>query len=113
MLHIIGTMKEAHLLQNNLHKDVFAKLCEHISTLEQYYGADRNYWEEGGYVLLAETNEDLQQAKEYIDFTQHPYEWADLISKESGYISVLYLANNEYTITLFLPQNIAPDCFFE
>ena len=57
--------------------------------------------------LIAENREDISEARSFIDYTQHPCEWVKRL--DCGWLSALYVINNSFTITLFLPADFAPD----
>ena len=62
----------------------------------------------GAAVLSAETKADLETiAMHLFDYRNAVCEWATSID-DSGYISVLYLLNNDYSIMLYMPKAIAP-----
>ena len=63
--------------------------------------------ESGGYSLIAETLEDVNQIRAIIDFEQHLPEWVDRL--DGDYLSALYLLNDDYSIVVFMPTAIAPE----
>lgn len=108
MLYIVGTMSETNDLRSKLPNEVFDKLVWVIGVLDHDYGKDRNYLKLGGYYLIAETAADVLAMKSFVDFENHPCEWANL-SKNGDYISALYAMNNDFAITLLLPAVITPE----
>ena len=78
-----------------------------LMILDEEYGYDRNWELVGGYSILAETAEDVAGIKQYVDYDRHPPEWVTSI----GYtkiISVLFILNNDFSIMVYMPQEIAP-----
>ena len=81
--------------------------------LDAEYGEGRNYYVVGGYSIIAETREDVLQFKEIIDYDAHPCEWATKLGKDTGYVSALYLLNDDFVIVVYLPQAIAPEAILK
>ena len=106
MLYRIGTVKEIRSLHGKFHEDVIEQLHYCTRTLDAAYGADRNYLQSGGYSLIAETANDLSGIREIIDLDKHPCEWADPLN--GGFLSALYLLNDDYSVVVFMPIAIAP-----
>ena len=104
MLYRIGTVKEISLIRNKFSEAVIAQLHYCTKTLDDAYGADRNYLQSGGYSLLAENEQDLAGIREVIR-EEHPCEWAD---RHEDYLSALYLLNDDFSIVVFMPITIAP-----
>lgn len=108
MLHVVGTARETDALKSKLPDEVFETLVWAVGILDYEYGKERNYLKVGGYYLVAETAADVLAMKGFVDFENHPCEWANL-SKNGSYVSALYLMNNDFSITLLLPVDIAPE----
>lgn len=64
-----------------------------------------------GLALIAEDTQDICEARKLINFETHPAEWVNRL--DGGFLSVLYVMNNSFTITLFLPMDIAPDAILQ
>ena len=64
-----------------------------------------------GFALIAENKEDISKARSFIDYTVHPVEWVNRLA--GGWLSALYVINNSFTVTLFLPADIAPDTILQ
>ena len=109
MLYMIGTLCETDKLETKLPVSVFTELVRGIAILDCEYGENRNYREYGGYSLIAETAEDIQAVKNYVDYETHPAEWVTSIGKDSGYLSALYIMNDDFSIMLYLPAVVAPN----
>ncbi len=109
MLCRIGTERELSILANKLPERVQTEVLLGIVILDAEYGADRDYLLEGGYSLIVESAADILSLKEIINFDTHPCEWATRIGKDTGYLSALYLLNNDFSIMVYMPTAIAPD----
>lgn len=106
MLYYIGTTKEVSVLEDHLPRQLIGEICRGVVVLDAEYGEYRDYFKEGGFSLIVETAEDLQQAEERFDPDQHLCEWATKIGN-TGFASALYILNNEFTVMLYLPITIA------
>ena len=108
MLYRIGTAQEADILCSQLPPAVAEKLLRSISLVDALYGSDREYLEIGGYSILIETIEDIAELKTIIDIDNHPCEWCSRIDENGEYLYAIYLMNDDFTITVFMPTAIAP-----
>lgn len=108
MLYKIGTVKELRSLDCQLPDRVRMEVFMGLMILDVEYGEDRNYLEFGGYSIIAENKEDLPRLKEILDFDSHPCEWATQIYV-SGYLSALYIINDDFSIMVYMPIAIAPE----
>ena len=61
----------------------------------------------GGYSIVAEKADDMIPLRNYINYETRYPEWATRLGN-SGYLSALYVINNEFTIKLIIPEIIAP-----
>ena len=107
MLYTIGTANEVTLLPSHLPQELVTEVLTGLVVLDAEYGESRNYYEYGGYSVIAETIEDIPGLKAIIDFEKHPSEWATRIGG-TGYISALFIMNNSFSIMVYLPQACAP-----
>ena len=89
-------------LPAQLLREVFTGLV----VLDAEYGTDRNYRESGGFSLIAETREDLPALNAIINTNIHAPEWATHIGK-TGFVSALYIMNDDFSIMVYLPLEIA------
>lgn len=106
MLYYIGTAKEVSMLEGHLPHQLIGEICRGVVVLDAEYGEDRDYFQQGGFSLIAETADDLQRAEERFSPDQHLCEWATKIGN-TGFASALYILNNEFTVMLYLPIAIA------
>lgn len=108
MLYRIGTGTELSSVSDVFHSSILLELNRYIGVLDREYGSDRDYLECGGYAMLAQTMDDMLAVKDVVDYDVHPCEWATRLWQGTGYVSALYLMNNEFTILVFMPEVFAP-----
>ena len=107
MLYTIGTAHELALLPSHLPEELTTEILTGLVVLDAEYGESRNYYESGGYSVIAEAIEDIPGLKAIIDFDKHPCEWATRIGR-TGFVSALYILNNDFSILVYLPLAISP-----
>lgn len=107
MLYTLGTANELSLLPSHLPEELATEVLTGLVVLDAEYGESRNYLESGGYSVIAETMEDIPGLKSIVDYEKHPCEWATKIGR-TGFVSALYILNNDFSIMVYLPQDIAP-----
>ena len=107
MLYTLGTTNELSLLPAHLPEELRTEILTGLVVLDAEYGESRNYYESGGYSAIAENIEDIPGLKCIIDYEKHPCEWATKIGR-TGFVSALYILNNDFSIMVYLPQAIAP-----
>ena len=107
MLYTIGTTAEISSLPVHLPEKLVTEIFQGLVILNCEYGPTRNYFEIGGYSILAETEEDISNFAQINLHTRQP-EWATWIDN-TGYISALYILNNDFSIMAYLPSNIMPN----
>lgn len=108
MLHKIGTLKELDAMTLTLPECVMTELTQDIAILDCEYGENRVWSQEGGYSAIMETTEDVTMFKNIVDYDTHPCEWATKLGRNSGWLSALYLLNDDYAVMAFMPVAIAP-----
>ena len=106
MLYTIGTTAEIPTLPSYLPEKLVTEIFQGLVILDAEYEPTRNYLEIGGYSIIAETSEDISNFT-HINLHTRPPEWATFIGN-TGYISALYIMNNDFSIMLFTPLSIAP-----
>lgn len=109
MLYPIGTMQDLTAIRTKLPAQVYAVMLTEISALDAAYGAGRDFSQIGGYILLVESAADLPVLREIIPYETHPCEWAIKEPQNSGYIHALYIMNNDFAISVYLPFAAAPE----
>lgn len=94
-------------------KQVYTDLYTGITVMDSEYGVERDYMKKGGYSLVLEAVGDLAEFKSIIDYEAHPCEWATKISRETGYLSALYLLNNDFAIVAYMPISLPHDAILK
>ncbi len=107
MLYTIGTAHELSILPYHLPQELVLEILAGLVVLDAEYGESRNYYESGGYSVIAEKIEDIPGLKAIIDYEKHPCEWATRIGR-TGYISALFILNNSFSIMVYLSLDICP-----
>lgn len=107
MFYRFGTTHEVYTCADKFPDEVFTELIISTSVLDIEYGDERNYLNVGGYSIVIEDIDDLPAVKAILDYDAHPCEWATRLGK-SGYLSALYIINDDFSIMLFMPIEIAP-----
>ena len=107
MLYRIGHKRDVYSCGCKFHKRALQEVYAGLMILDEEYGYERNWEEEGGYAMIAETKEDVEAIKAYIDIEKHPPEWVTTIS-HTGITSALFILNNEFTIIVYMPKEILP-----
>lgn len=83
-----------------------------LQVLDSEYGADREYEDDGGYIVVVEKEEDFQVIKDkiYIDCDSIIPEYTDKVISNSGknYTNSLILCNNDYSISIIIPEELTP-----
>lgn len=108
MLYRIGTENDLPLAASLLPERVFTEVAQGVCILDAEYGTDRDPLQSGGYALIVETADDLSKLREIIDYEIHPCEWVTTIGKNTGYLSCLFLMNDDFGIIAYMPRSIAP-----
>ena len=108
MLYRIGTEKDLATVKDKLPQQVYEDLTIGVVVLDSEYGENRDPFQEGGYSLIAEMADDLEELKAIVDYEHHPAEWVVRESRNCGYLCCLFVMNNDFSIMLYLPEAIAP-----
>lgn len=112
LLYRVATQTDLATLPISLPDRALTELLQCTIILDIEYGKDRDPMQSGGYSLVAEASADLEEVKKIIDYDTHPCEWATRLGN-SGYLSALYLLNDDYSIVLFMPISIAPEAILK
>lgn len=107
MIYKHGTVSEVYPTALRFPDEVFTELLRGAAMLDSEYGEDRDPYESGGYSIVVENADDLPAILETINIYSRPCEWATRLGS-SGFISVLYIFSNDYSVMVFMPQAIAP-----
>ena len=112
MLYRIGHKKDVYSCGCKFHKRAQQEIDYGLMILDETYGYDRDWENVGGYSILAENKEDVEAIKAYVDFSKHPPEWVTSISY-TKIISALFIMNNDFSIMVYVPQEIAPQILLD
>jgi hypothetical protein len=99
---------------SDLPVEISVKAKEIAGILDEEYGSDRHWNRDlGGYILIAENEEDVKSMEELIDFEYVLPENVELISCKNGekYTSSLMLLSSDYSISLLIPLIYTPKSF--
>ena len=107
MLYRIGHKKDVYSCGCKFPRRALQEVHTGLMILDEENGYDRNWKLEGGYSILAETAEDVAAIKQYVDYEKHPPEWVTSISY-TKIISALFIMNNDFSIMVYMPQEVAP-----
>ena len=110
MLYRIGHKKDVYHYGCKFPRRALQEVYTGLMILDEEYGYDRDWENVGGYSILAENSEDVEAIKAYIDFDTHLPEWVTNISY-TKVISALFIMNNDFSIMVYMPQEIAPQSF--
>ena len=108
----LGTTKECAALYGKLPQRVYDEILRGVAILDAEFGPERDYFECGGYALIADTKENLHCARKVFDDRFHSCEWATKMGN-SGYVSALYLLNNEVSVVLYIKESLANNDILE
>lgn len=108
MLYRIGTTTEVTSLPSHLPEKLVTEIFQGLVVLDAEYEPNRDYLQIGGYSLIAETREDIQELTEAIDIIHRFPEWATWIDT-TGYISALYILNDDFSIMVYMKSEIMPE----
>jgi len=111
LLYIVGNYDDLFKAQSDIPQDVFIKIFSDIALMDAIYGENRDYLSAGGYSLVAQTKQDLLTVLKIFDYHAHPFEWAEKVTDD--YISVLYVFNNDFSITIYMPVSICPHDYID
>lgn len=104
MLYQFRTKAEALTLADRVSNYVLNQLCDVAGILDSCYNS---HGIDGGYILLAENIQDIEDIRIiHVDYSTEPVE---NVKKLNDYLSILYLPATEYSITVVLPETIAPE----
>ena len=106
MIYRIGTETEIASVYGQIPERVITEVLQGVIVLDAEYGANRDYLTTGGYSLIADTAEDAGLAIVSIG-KNHPCEWVTRIGT-SGWVSVLCVINNDFSIMLYAPESAMP-----
>ena len=103
-MHVIKTTAEAWQLTDEVPEEVLTELIRGAAVLEAEYGDSGA----GGYAIVMQSDADMEEAKDLLDYSTMICEWATRLG-DSGYLSALYILDNEFSVVLYMPISLAPD----
>ena len=109
MLHIIETKETLSAMKKAIPSAIHTELLALVMRLDAEYGADRDPLDEGGYAIVITDADDLAALRSIIDIDRHPCEWAHRTGKDGSFCYALYLLNDDFSITVYMPVDIAPN----
>jgi hypothetical protein len=110
-----GTVAELEKLElkEKIPEEIYQEALNIVTMLDETFGEDRDIdFEDGGFVFIAESREDLDYFNQNcVDLESPTLEYVELVSSEKeSYLNAFYLYNEyEQGMTLFLPVSIAPE----
>ena len=107
MLYRIGTTGEVPSFPSHFPEKLITEVFQGLVVLDCEYGEDRDYLESGGYSVILETEDDIQEFVTTLDVVNRPPEWATWIDN-TGYISALYILNDDFSIMVYMKSEIMP-----
>ena len=112
MYRCLGTVRECKELEGKLPRRVYEEILRGLVVLDSEFGSERDYLNVGGFSLIALTEEDLRRARDLFDDRWHYCEWSTRIAN-TGYVSALYLLNNEFSVMLYTKESLANEDILE
>lgn len=101
----IATIKDIDNIRGKFDANVISECKRLAKIFDDNYNCVSMY---GDCAIIVENTRDLEVVRqEYVDYTNTPYEFADIIPN-SEYISVLFIPATEYAINLIIPKSITP-----
>lgn len=113
MLHIIETKERLSTVAKAVPSAIHTELLALVMRLDAEYGADRDPLDEGGYAIVITDADDLVALRSIIDIDRHPCEWAHRTGKDGSFCYALYLLNDDFSITVYMPVDIAPNTILQ
>jgi len=102
MYYKLGTIKDLEAVKDKIPTEVYDKIHEILSTLDNEYGANRNIDEnDGGFVVYSDSQDGIDEALKITHLDKKMPELVDVIG---GYINSFFLKNNEYGINFIAPR---------
>lgn len=100
-------LEQLEELKQKYSKEVIKEAEEIITILDENYGVDRNLEDLGGYIIIAESEEDIADIKVNI-IKQLLEEYTDLIKSDDGsdYYSSLFLLSSDYSVVVFSQKEL-------
>ena len=103
MIYKFTTIKELEKIGEHIPIHPYNVIYKILAMLEYEYGADRDEIceSDGGMVVYADSQSELDEAIKQLHFDKKPPELVDDIG---GYLNALYLRHNEYGVNFIAPR---------
>ena len=109
---IVGTLNEVQKLKGMFLDSLLDAVSKDCEILDAEYGDDRNYCVSGGFAVIVECIEDFEHLRKIINFNIYMYEFFNVIA-DTSYVSAVYVINDDYAISVFMPLTLAPTSIIE
>jgi hypothetical protein len=106
-----GTKAELEKFKGMLPNEIFQEAFRVVAMLDETYGPDRDVENgDGGFVLIAETVQDIEHInRRHMKLDGNAQEAVDVVKCGDGFfINAFFLNNNEFGINVLMPVKIAP-----
>ena len=94
----LRTVEECRALEGRLPQRVYDEVLRGVAVIDPD--------DTESFSLVADTEEDIAKAREVFDDRTHYCEWSTRLGN-SGYVSALYLLDNERSVILYTKENLA------
>lgn len=111
-MYVVGTMSEVQKIKGVFPDALLDAVCKDCEILDSEYGDDRNYYLSGGFAVIIENSKDFEKLKNLIDFDVDMYEFFNVIDS-CYYLSVVYVINDDFAISVFITLKLAPKSIIE
>lgn len=108
MIFRIGHVNEISQLIGLLPEPLLREIMRQTELLDVEYGVDRDYMLSGGYSMVVETSEDVVAITRHLDVYSHLCEHVERVECDMEYIHAMYLMNDDFSISVFMPLACAP-----
>lgn len=98
MYGLLTTVEECRALEGQLPQRVYEEVLRGVAVIDPD--------DTESFSLVADTEEDIAKVREIFDERTHYCEWSTRLGN-SGYISALYLLNNECSVVLYTKESLA------
>ena len=94
----LRTVEECRALEGRLPQRVYEEVLRGVAVIDPD--------DTESFSLVADTEEDIAKAREVFDDRTHYCEWATRLGN-SGFVSALYLLDNERSVVLYTKESLA------
>ena len=110
MVYKIGNTEDIKNLPS-MTESIRERVSELARALSILYGKNRNVdSDDGGYILYVEPGTTAEELKQAFDYTSHTVEYISCdYTSSPPVLSVFYVLNNEFTVSIVMSADDAPD----